>query len=570
MKKTKTLEKWAPGTAYLLEYDRSWLRGDVLAGITVAAYMIPQVMAYASVAGLPPVTGLWASLVPMLVYALLGSSRQLSVGCESTTALMTATALAPFALSGTAEYIEGAMMMAILVGVICLVAGFFRLGFLAELFSKPVLVGYMAGVAVIMIVGQLKKVTGVPVDGETIIQEIKSFFSNITQFHVPTLVLATAVLVLLMAIRKVAPKFPGPLLVVLAAAAAVVLFKLENHGIHVVGPIPAGLPTPTIPGIPLEQVVQMIIPAAGIAVVAFTDNTLTARTFAARKGEKIDANAELRALGVCNLATGVTRGFPVSSSGSRTALGDALGNRSQVYSLVMLATVVAFMFLGRGILESFPMAALGALVVYAAVRLVDIPEFRRVARFRRSELLLALATTVSVLVFGVLYGVMVAVLLSILDMLRRILRAHDSVVGYVPGMAGMHDINDYPNAQPVPGLVVYRYDAPLFFANAEDFRQSALNAVEQNATPVEWFVLNCEAHVDPDITAVDALQELHKELTGRGIVFALARVKQDLRDDLQAAGFLDTLGENRIFMTLPTAVEAFQARNTERPVTGQA
>jgi MFS superfamily sulfate permease-like transporter len=360
------------------------------------------------------------------------------------------------------------------------------------------------------------------------------------------------------------------LLVVLAAAAVVVLFNLDQKGILVVGPIPAGLPTPTIPGIPLEQVVHMIIPAAGIAVVAFTDNTLSARTFAARKGEKIDANAELRALGVCNLATGVTRGFPVSSSGSRTALGDALGSRSQVYSLVMLATVVAFMFLGRGILEKFPMAALGALVVYAALRLVDIPEFRRVARFRRSELLLALATTVSVLVFGVLYGVIVAVALSLLDMLSRLVRAHDSVLGYVPGMAGMHDIDDHPDAQPVPGLVVYRYDAPLFFANAEDFRQSAMNAVDQNPTPVEWFVLNCEAHVDPDITAVDALQDLHKELTGRGIVLALARVKHDLWDDLQAAGFVEKLGENRIFMTLPTAVEAFNARNTERPVTGQA
>ena len=560
-----TLSEWAPGIAHLREYERSWLRGDVFAGITVAAYLIPQVMAMAGVAGLPPVTGLWASLVPMLVYALLGSSRQLSVGPESTTALMTASALAPLALSGTAEYIQGAMMMALLVGVICLVAGLCRLGFLSELFSRPVLVGYMAGVALIMIVGQLDKVTGVPVDGISIVGQVKSFLSGLNKIHLPTLILTTCVLVLLLVINKLAPKFPGPLAVVLAAAAAVVLFKLDDNGIELVGAIPAGLPTPTLPGIPLDQIVDMILPAAGIAVVAFTDNTLSARTFAARRGEKIDGNAELRALGFCNLSTGVTQGFPVSSSGSRTTLGDAVGSRSQVYSLVMLVTVIAFMFLGRGILETFPMAALGALVIYAALRLIDVTEFRRVARFRRSELLLALATTVSVLVFGVLYGVIVAVLLSFVELVSRLARAHDSILGFVPGMAGMHDVDDYPEAESVPGLVVYRYDAPLFFANAEDFRQSVLAAVEKNATPVEWFVLNCEAHVDPDITAVDAMAELHKELTGRGIVLVLARVKQDLHDDLQAAGFLEKLGEDRIFMTLPTAVEAFQARTNQRP-----
>ncbi len=499
-----TLREWAPGIANLREYQRSWLRGDVLAGVTVAAYLIPQVMAYASVAKLPPVTGLWASLVPMLLYALLGSSRQLSVGCESTTALMTATALAPIVAAGTDEYIEMAMVMAMLVGVICLVAGFCRLGFLAELFSRPVLVGYMAGVAVIMIVGQLGKTTGVPVDGISVVDEVKSFFANIRDFHLPTLILSTAVLVLLLIVNKVAPKFPGPLAVVLVAGAVVALFGLDEQGIKVVGEIPAGLPTPTFPSFPIADLVHLIIPAAGIAVVAFTDNTLSARTFAARKGEYIDANAELRALGVCNVATGVTRGFPVSSSGSRTALGDAVGSRSQVYSLVMLVTVVLFMFLGRGILETFPMAALGALVVYAALRLIDLPEFRRVAKFRRSELLLALATTVSVLVLGVLYGVMVAVALSIIDMVRRVARPHDGILGYVPGMAGMHDIDDYPTAEPVPGLVVYRYDAPMFFANAEDFRERALDAIEKNPTPVEWFVLNAEANVDPDLTAMDA------------------------------------------------------------------
>ena len=523
----------------LLNYQRGWLRGDVLAGVTVAAYLIPQVMAYATVAGLPAVAGLWAALVPLAVYAVLGSSRQLSVGPESTTALMTATALAPLVAGDPARYAVLAALMAVLVGGFCLLGGLLRLGFLADLLSRPVLVGYMTGVAVIMIGGQLGKVTGVAVEGDEFVDQLRSFVAGVGGAHWPTVALALVVLVMLLAISRVAPKFPGALVAVLAATAAVEVFALEARGIRVVGEIPAGLPAPSVPVIPAADLLAMLIPAVGIAVVAFSDNALTGRTFAARKGESIDANAELRALGICNVATGLTHGFPVSSSGSRTALGDAVGSRTQVYSLVALASVVAVMFLGRGLLENFPMAALGALVVFAALRLIDIAEFRRLGRFRRSELLLALATTAAVLGFGVLYGVLVAIGLSILDLLRRVARPHDGVLGLVPGVAGMHDLDDYPDARPVPGLVVYRYDAPLFFANAENFRERALAAVADNPeaqVPVAWFVLNAEANVEMDLTAVDALDQLRRDLAARGIVFAMARVKQDLRELLDAAG----------------------------------
>lgn len=557
----QNLAHWLPGTAQFTGYQRSWLRGDVLAGVTVAAYLVPQVMAYATVAGLPPVAGLWAALVPMGVYALLGSSRQLSVGPESTTALMTATALAPLVVGDPARYAAMAAMLALLVGAICLVAGLCGLGFLADLLSRPVLVGYMTGVAVIMISGQLDKVSGVEVTGDEFVDQIRSFASGLGSVHVPTVVLSAAVLALLLLLYRIAPRFPGPLVAVLAATAVVWLFSLDDKGIRVVGGIPAGLPVPTLPPVTMTELLALAIPAAGIAVVAFSDNALTARTFAARKGDTIDASAELRALGICNLTTGVTQGFPVSSSGSRTALGDTVGSRTQLYSLVMLATVLLVMLAGRNLLEHFPMAALGALVVYAALRLIDAAEFRRLARFRRSELFLAVATTVAVLGFGVLYGVLVAIALSLMDTLRRIARPHDSVLGYVPGVAGMHDVDDYPDARPVPGLVVYRYDAPLFFANAENFRERALAAVEAADGPVEWFVLNAEAQVDPDLTAVDALEQLRRDLTARGIVFAMARVKSDLRDDLVAAGFIDRVGADRIFPTLPTAVEAFRNRS---------
>lgn len=554
-----------PGLEQFRGYRREWLRGDVLAGMTVAAYLVPQVMAYATVARLPPVAGLWAALVPLAVYAMLGSSRQLSVGPESTTALMTATALAPLALGDPGRYAALAAAMAVLVGAICFVAGLLRLGFLADLLSRPVLVGYMTGVALIMIGSQLGKVTGVSVDGDGFVGEIRSFAERLAGVHWPTVAMASAVLVILLALDRLAPRLPGPLIAVLLATAAVTIFSLDNNGIRVIGTIPSGLPAPTLPGISLADLAALAIPAAGIAMVAFSDNVLTARIFGARHGQRVDANAELRALGFCNAGTGLLQGFPVSSSGSRTALGDALGSRTQLYSLVSLVSLVfvlVVMVAASGVLAHFPMAALGALVVYAALLLIDVAEFKRLARFRRSELFLALATTVAVLWVGVLYGVLVAIALSILDLLRRVARPHDAILGFVPGVAGMHDVDDYPDADPVPGLVVYRYDAPLFFANAENFRQRALAAVDDSPYPVEWFLLNAESNVEVDLTALDVLDQLRAELESRGIVFAMARVKQDLRVMLEAAGLVHKIGEDRIFITLPTAVEAYRNSRT--------
>ncbi len=292
-------------------------------------------------------------------------------------------------------------------------------------------------------------------------------------------------------------------------------------------------------------------------MVAFSDNVLTGRAFEARNRTALDANQELLALGTANLASGAAQGFPVSSSGSRTAIGDSLGSRSQLYSLVALGTVlVAVAFLGA-VLAAFPRAALGAVVVYAAVRLVDVPEFRRIAAFRRVEFGLAVGTTAAVLVLGALQGVLVAVALSVVDLLHRVTRPHDGILGYVPGVAGMHDVDDYPQAAPVPGLVVYRYDSPLFFANAQDFTRRALAAIDLAPTPARWFLLNAEANVTVDLTAADTLEALRLEVERRGVVFAMARVKQDLRNDLERAGFLERVGEERVFMTLPTAVQAY-------------
>ena len=550
--------RFAPGVDQLIHYERGWLRGDLLAGITVAAYLIPQVMAYAELAGLPAVAGLWAVIGAMTVYALLGSSRQLSVGPESTTALMTATALAPLANGDAADYAALAALLALIVGAIALVGFIARLGFLADLLSKPVLVGYLAGVAVIMIAGQLEKFSGVPIEDDNPLKAIWHFLTHLGEIHTATLLMSTAVLIFLFVGSWLFPRAPMPLVAIALAALVVEIFDLGSEGLDLVGSVPSGLPAPRLPDIAWSDVQSLLLPAVGVTVVSYTDNALTGRAFATRNKYPIDANQELLALAGANAAAGVMQGFPVSSSGSRTVIGDSLGSKSQLYSLVVVAiTILTLLFLGP-LLESFPRSALAALVVWAATRLVDIPELVRIARFRISELVLALATTAAVLIVDILYGILVAITLSILDLLRRVARPHDGVLGYAPGVAGMHDIDDYPDAKQVPGLLVYRYDSPLFFANAEDFKHRALGAIEEHG-PIEWLLLNFEANVHIDLTSTDALGELLDELEERDITLALARVKHEMLEELEQAGLIERIGEDHIFETLPTSVQAYLA-----------
>ena len=546
-----------PGLYRLRHYQRAWLRPDLLAGVGVAAYLIPQVMAYAAVAGLPPIVGLWAICVALFCYAFAGSSPQLSVGPESTTALLTAVVVGPLAAGDPGRYAALAAALALVVGALCLLARVARLGVLAELLSKPVLTGYLAGIAVLMIVSQLGKVTGVPLAGDSTVAELRSFVRGIDSVQPATALLAAAVLVLLLVVHRWFPRAPAPLIGMLAGAAAVAAFSLQDAGVRLVGDIPGGLPAVGLPAVGVHELSSLAVPALGVMIVAFVDNVLTARAFATRNGYRIDPNQELVALGITNLAVGCTQGFPVSSSGSRTVVGDALGSKSQMHSLVALGSVIVSLLLFRPVLAGFPTAALGAIVVYAALRLIDLGEFRRFASFRRSELFLALATTAGVLALGVLPGILVAVGLSIADLLRRVAHPHDGILGFVDGVAGMHDIDDHPGARVTPGLVVYRYDSPLFFANAEDFRRRALAAVLTAPTRTEWFVLNAESNVEVDLTSLDAVEELRAELEGRGVVFAMARVKHDLLTALQAAGIADRIGDDRIYPTLPTAVEAY-------------
>jgi len=546
-----------PGLTMLRGYRRSWLASDLLAGVTVAAYLVPQVMAYATVAGLPPVTGLWAALPALVVYALFGSSRSLSCGPEATTALMTLVAIKPLAAGDPARYTELASTLALLVGLMAVVAWLLRLGFVADLLSRPVLVGYMAGVALIMIGDQLRHVSGVPVTGQVFFAQVGSFARGLG--HIQPTVLATSLSVLgfLLLLRWRWPRLPGPLLAVLLASVAVAAF--HPGGVEVVGPVPAGLPTVGLPALHPQLLRELLLPAFSVLIVGFSDDVATARSFA-RRGEEIVANTELLALGVANAGSALVHGFPVSSSGTRTAIAITVGNKTKAYSLAVAASVLAVLLFAHSLLSHIPTAALGGIVIFAAVQLIDVTAFRRLLAFRRTELGISVATFVGVLAFDILYGLLIAIGLSVADLLVRIARAHDAIQGLVPGLAGMHDVDDYPNAQTIPGLVVYRYDAPLCFANAEDFRQRALAAADREPGPLRWFVLNVEANVEVDFTALEAMDALREAIADRGAVFALARVKQDLLARLQAFGLSARIGPERLFPTLPTAVAAYQQR----------
>ena len=541
---------------FLRPWRRRWLRGDLLAGVTVAAYLVPQVMAYAQVAGLRPAAGLWAAVPALVIYAALGSSRSLSLGPEATTALMTAVAIGPLAAGNSSRYVALASSLALLVGLMAVIAATVRLGFLADLLSRPVIVGYMAGVALIMIAGQLGPATGVPVAGRAFSVQAASFAERIGGTRPATAAIAASVLAFLFLLQWRWPRAPGPLLAVLLAAGCVGAFGLSRHGDAVVGRIPAGWPAPALPDMNPRDLRVLLLPAFTVFVVGFSDLVLTARAFA-RRGEHISANRELLTLGAANAAVSMLRGFPVSSSASRTAIGTAAGSRTQLYSVTAAVGVVAVVVLARPLLASFPQSALAAIVIYAATRLIDVQAFRRLIAFRRGELVIAGSALSGVLAAGILYGVLIAIAVSVAELLLRVARPHDAILGLVPGLAGMHDVDDYPQARTIPGLVVYRYDAPLFFANAQDFRRRALAAARRDGPP-RWFVLNVEANVEVDFTALEAVEALRDELARDGTVLAMARVKQDLLVRLKAFGLAAKIGQDRLFPTLPTAVAAYQ------------
>lgn len=528
--------------------------------------LIPQSMAYAELAGLPPQYGFYAVIAPLVVYALVGTSRHLGVGPEPGTAILAATGVAGIAGGDPERYVALMAALALVVGAIGVVAAVARMGFLASVLSKPVLVGYITGVGLTLLSSQFAAFTGVPIDADRFFGRVAELLTGLGDVHVATLLVGIGTLAVILGLRWWSPKVPGSLVGVIGATVVVAVAGLDADGVALIGTIPSGLPTPGLPGVSADDLLRLLPVAAGIALVGYTDNVLTARSLAARTGGRIDPNQELLALGLTNAAAGLSQGFPVSSSASRTAVPASLGSRTQLVSLVAAASVVATVVALSPLLAEIPRPALAAVIVAAAIAIIDVPGYRSLWRVSPVEALLAVVAALGVIVFDVLVGVLIAVGLSVVVALSRIARPHDAVLGDAPGLDGWVDVDSHPGTHTEPGLVVYRFDAPLFFVNAERFRDRVEATLIDEPGDEEWVVLDFEGVGALDATAVDSLLELLDDLADTSIqVVAIARANDDVLDRLQRSGLIEPDGPIRSFATINAAVAAFRRRNRDGP-----
>jgi sulfate permease, SulP family len=553
------LERWLPGLALLLRYERGYLRPDLVAGLTVGAMLLPQAMAYAELAGMPPATGFHAVLFALVVYALVGSSRHLGVGPEPGTAILAATGVGAVAAGDPARYAALMATLAALVGVLCVAGAVMRLGFLAELLSKPVLVGYITGVGLTLLSSQLGKATGVKIGADAFFERFAQLFTHLGDIRPATLAVSLGTLAVLMLLRRYAPKLPGALIGVSLATALSVALDLPKYGVRPIGDIAASLPSPSLPALAWTDLKILVPTALGIALVGYTDNVLTARSVAARMGYRVKANQELGALGAINLVSSLSGGFPISSSASRTAVPASLDSKTQLVSLVA-AGFVLLSVLGLGpVLALMPEAALAAVILSAAIAIIDVAGFRRLYELSHAELGIAVAGALAVMIFDVLDGVLIAVVASVLLALGRIALPHDAILAHAKSLDGWVEADRY-GLEPTEGLLVYRFDAPLFFANATRFRERLATMIEQNPGREEWVVLDFEGIGEIDTTALEMLEELSAELVKSGVVIAVARANAPVRERLERGGLAEPAGALRVFPTINAAVRAFAER----------
>ncbi len=549
-----------PGVRVLRTYRRAWLRADLLAGAVLAAILVPQGMAYAELAGLPAVTGLYTTIACLVGYAVLGPSRVLVLGPDSSISPLILAAITPLLVTGDpASAIALAGMLAVLVGLTEIGLGLGKLGFVADLLSKEVQVGYMNGLAITIIVGQMPKLFGFSTHADSFLAELRAFVENLDQTQTTTLLVGVAVLVLLLVLPRITTRLPAVLVGVVGATVASAVFGLADSGVATVGALPQGVPTPAFPWTTASDVVPLLIAAVGITLVSLTDTIATATSFAARRGEEVEPNQEMIGMGAANIAAGLFQGFAVSTSGSRTAVAEQSGAKSQVTGLVGAGLVAALLLFLNSLLADLPQTALAAVVIVAALSLTDLGLLRRYLRVRRSAFAVSLLATVGVMLLGVLQGILVAVTLAILLFFRRNWWPHGAVLGTVEGLEGWHDVDAHPDALQIPGVVVYRWEAPLFFANAGAFRQQIRHLVRDHRP--EWVVIQCEAVTDVDVTAAEMLEQLDNELNAAGVHMAFAEMRSRLQDLTLRYGLLETLDREHFYPTLEAALEEIRSGN---------
>ncbi len=546
-----------PGVRMVRGYERAWLRRDVVAGVVLAAILIPQGMAYAQLAGLPAVTGLYTTVACLLGYAAFGPSRVLVLGPDSSISPLILAAITPLLAGGDAgTAIALAGMLAVLVGITEIGLGLGKLGFVADLLSKEVQVGYMNGLAVTIIVGQLPKLFGFSTSADSFLSEVKAFFDGLDGTNGTTLAVGLAVFAVLLVMPRVSRRLPSVLVAVVGATVASAVLGLSDHGVDTVGSLPRGVPAPSLPWTSASDIPALLIAAVGITLVSLTDTIATAASFAARRGEEVEPDQEMIGMGTANIAAGLFQGFAVSTSGSRTAVAEQAGAKSQVTGIVGAGLVVVLLVFLNSLLADLPQAALAAIVIVAALSLADVGILRRYLHVRPSAVWVSLAASAGVILLGVLQGIVVAVSIAILLFFRRNWWPHGAVLGRVSEVEGWHDVSDYPEAEQLPGVVVYRWEAPLFFANAKEFRQQ-IRRLARERDP-RWIVLQCEAVTDVDLTAGAMLEQLDDELNAAGIHLAFAELRGRRQELILGYGLMETLDRDHFYPTLEAALEAIE------------
>jgi high affinity sulfate transporter 1 len=529
-----------------------------VAGVSVAAVAVPVGIAYAQLAGLPPVVGLYSCILPPVAYALLGSSRQLILNPDSAACAIVAATIMPLAAVGSAHYADLSVVLALLAGGLCMLAGVARLGAIADFLSRPILTGYLNGIALSIIAGQLGRLFGFAVPPAGFFRTLAGFATRLGQTHVPTLLTGLLLFVLIRVLRRVAPRVPAPLVATALAIGAAYVLRLDRSGVALVGAVPAGFPIPHVPAVSASEMVPLLLGACSTVIVIFCSMMMTSRGFAAKNGYVVDANRDFVALGLGNLASGFSQGFVISGADSRTAVADASGGKTQVTSLVAAATMAAVLIFLTGPLAFLPTPVLAAILISSALGLFDVASLRRYWRQSRAEFRHSIVAMLGVMTVGVLPGIGVAVGMAIVRLLLLASRPPDAVLGVVEGRDGCHAIAEEPDARTIPGLIMYRFDAAILFFNAQRFEDRARALVAAADVKPEWFLFDAESVPMLDVTGAMALDSLQRELAGQGVVLAIARARPPVRMMLERCGLLGRIGKERLFPFVRDGVRAFR------------
>jgi high affinity sulfate transporter 1 len=544
----------------LRRYELSWLRQDIVAGLVMTTMLVPVGIAYAEASGVPGINGLYATIVPLLAYALFGPSRILVLGPDSALAPVILTVVVPLSAGDPQRAVALGGMIAIVSGVVCVSAGVARLGFITELLSKPIRYGYMNGIALTVLLSQVPKLFGFSVKAEGPLRQVWGIVEKVLagNTNIATLLIGAGTLALILFLKRW-PRLPGILIAVVAATITVAVFDVAKRaGVSVLGPLPQGLPSPRMPFAHVDDLVPILMGGLAVALVSFADTSVLSRTYAARLRTPVDPNQEMVGLGIANLAAAFFQGFPISSSSSRTPVAEAAGARTQLTGVVGAIAIAVLLMLAPQLLQNLPHTALAAVVIAAAIGLFEVSDLRRIYRIQRWEFWLSMACFAGVAVFGAIPGIALAIVIAVIEFLWDGWRPHSAVLGSVDRVNGYHDITRYPEARLIPGLVLFRWDAPLFFANAELFHQRILDAVANSATPVRWLVVAAEPVTSVDVTAADVISELDDTLHASGIELCFAEMKDPVKDKLKRFGLFTRLGEQTFFATIDDAVSAYR------------